>query len=610
MCGIIGYIGPKDNLELGMNSLKRLEYRGYDSAGMAIIEEGKISSERVAGKVNELREKLKERDSEGTPCLFHSRWATHGKPTKENAHPQFDCKREVAVVHNGIIENHKELKEMLEKEGHEFSSETDTETIAHLVEKFQGEGSSLEDAVRKTMELIRGAYGIAVISTKDPEKIVAARMSSPVIVSSNKEGGFVASDPAAIVEHSSKMIFLEDGELAVIKRGGVEVTDMAKRKKEKEEVRIDWDIKEAQKSGYPHFMIKEIMEQPETIENTLRGRIIKEDGDVKLGGLEQVREELKGVEKLTLLACGTSYYASMIGKFLIEEIAGIPTEVDLASEFRYRKRPYGRREAFAFISQSGETADTLKALEEVNNKGALSLGIVNVVGSSISRYTDAGIYNHAGPEIGVASTKAFTSQLAVLTLFSVFLGRQRNLSLNEGREILEKLESLPSKVREVLEKKDEIKEVAKKYGEYENFLFMGRRYNFPTALEGALKLKEISYIHAEGYSAAEMKHGAIALIDESFPAFAIALSDSMREKMVSNIEEIRARSGPVIILGTEGDEGIKEYGEDSILIPEVTEPLSPLLSVVPLQLFAYYVAVSKGFDPDKPRNLSKVVTVE
>ncbi len=610
MCGIIGYIGPKDNLELGMNSLKRLEYRGYDSAGMAIIEEGKISSERVTGKVNELKEKLKERDSEGTPCLFHSRWATHGKPTQENAHPQFDCKGEVAVVHNGIIENHKELKEVLKKEGHKFLSETDTETIAHLVEKFQGKGLSLEDAVRKTLELIKGAYGIAVISVKDPEKIVAARMSSPVIVSSNEEGGFVASDPAAIVEHSSKMVFLEDGELAVIKRDGVEVTDMEKKKREKEEVRIDWDIEEAQKSGYPHFMIKEIMEQPETIENTLRGRVIKEDGDVKLGGLEQVKEELKEVERLTLLACGTSYYASMIGKFLIEEIAGIPTEVDLASEFRYRKRPYEQREAFVFISQSGETADTLKALEEVNNKGALSLGIVNVVGSSISRYTDAGVYNHAGPEIGVASTKAFTSQLTVLTLLSVFLGRQRNLSLNEGKKILEDLESLPSKVREVLEKKNEIQGAAKKYGKYENFLFMGRRYNFPTALEGALKLKEISYIHAEGYSAAEMKHGAIALIDESFPAFAIALSDSMREKMISNIEEIRARSGPVVILGTEGDKEIKEYGEDSILIPEMIEPLSPLLSVVPLQLFAYYVAVSKGLDPDKPRNLSKVVTVE
>ncbi len=608
MCGIIGYIGHKDNLELGMEGLKRLEYRGYDSAGMAVIENGKIFSEKVAGEVQRLEESLRGKVSKGTPSLFHSRWATHGGPTAENAHPQFDCKKEIAVVHNGIIENYKELKEEMEKEGHHFTSQTDTEVIAHLIEKFY-EGT-LEEAVRKALMIIKGAYGLAVISTKDPEKIVAARMSSPVVVSSNEEGGFVASDPAAIVDYSSKMIFLKDGELAVIKKEGIEITDMQKRVKEKEEVEIDWRPEEAQKSGHPHFMIKEILEQPETIKNSLRGRIIAEEGRVKLGGLEDVEEKLKEMEKLTILACGTSYYASMVGKYLIEEISGIPVEVDLASEFRYRKRPYKENEFFLFVSQSGETTDTLKALEEVKRNNSLSLGMVNVVGSSISRETEAGIYNHAGPEIGVASTKAFTSQLAVFVLFSIFLGRQRELSKKEAKEILTELSKVPEIIEKVFEKKDSIKEIAQKYAGYDNFLFMGRRYNFPTALEGSLKLKEISYIHAEGYSAAEMKHGAIALIDNNFPALAISLKDSVYQKMISNMEEIRARKGPVLAIATEGDREIEKYAEDVIYIPPVKECLSPVLAVIPIQLFSYYVAVLKGFNPDKPRNLSKVVTVE
>lgn len=609
MCGITGYIGHKDNLELGIKSLKRLEYRGYDSAGVAIIENKKMFSKKISGKVDELKKALKDKKSEGTPVLFHSRWATHGKPTEENAHPHFCCNNEIAIVHNGIIENYKELKEKLEKEGHKFVSQTDSEVLAHLIEKFHSE-RNLEDATRKALQLVKGTYGLAVISLKDPEKIVATRMSSPVVVSVNKTGGFVSSDPAAIIEHSSKMIFLEDGEIAVIKRDEIEVTDMDKNVKEKEEVEIDWNLKEAQKSGHPHFMIKEILEQPETIMNSLRGRILKEEGKVKLGGLEQVEEELKEVKKITLLACGTSYYASMIGKYLIEEVSGIPVEVDLASEFRYRKRPYQKGEAFIFVSQSGETADTMKALEEVKNKGALSLGIVNVVGSSISRETDAGVYNHAGPEIGVASTKAFTSQLTIFVLLSVFLGRQRELSFKEGRELLEELENLPEVVRSLLSKRDHIKKIAKKYSSYNNFLYMGRKYNFPTALEGSLKLKEVSYIHAEGHSAGEMKHGTIALIDEDFPTFAISLKDSVYEKMLSNIEEIKARNGRVIALSTEGDEDIKKYVDDVIYIEKVSEFLSPILAVIPLQLFAYYVAIYKDLDPDKPRNLSKVVTVE
>ena len=607
MCGIIGYVGSKNNTELGIRALKRLEYRGYDSAGMAIIEDNGLESVKVSGKVDKLKEELKETDFKGTPTLFHSRWSTHGGPTKENAHPQFDCENEVAVVHNGIIENFTKIKQRLIKEGHEFTSETDTEVVAHLIEKFYDD--DLEDAVRKAINLLKGAYGLAVISTKEPDKIIAAKMSSPVVVSVNESGGFVSSDPAAIVEHSKNMIFLEDGEIAVVTEDGFQIKDKDQNVLEKEEVEIDWDLKEAQKSGYDHFMMKEMMEQPKSIKNSIRGRIT-DDGDVKLGGLDEISYELESLEKLTILACGTSYFASMIGKYLIEEISGISVEVDLASEFRYRKRPYEKKEGFLFVSQSGETADTLKALEEVKKRHLLTLGVVNVVGSSIARKTDGGIYNHAGPEIGVASTKAFTSQLSILTLLAVYLGRQRDLSKPEAGEILTELEELPKKVGSVLKEKERIKKKAENYKDYNHFLFMGRRYNYPTAMEGALKLKEISYIHAEGYSAAEMKHGPIALIDQNFPTFAVCLQSSVYDKMISNVEEIRARNGPVIVLASRGDENIENHSDDTIRIPKTTEPLSPILAVVPFQLFAYYMAVLKGFDPDKPRNLSKVVTVE
>ena len=607
MCGIIGYVGSKNNTELGIRALKRLEYRGYDSAGMAIIEDDGLESVKVSGKVDKLKEKLKETDFKGTPTLFHSRWSTHGGPTKENAHPQFDCKNEVAVVHNGIIENFTKIKQRLIEEGHEFTSETDTEVVAHLIEKFYD--GDLEDAVRKAINLLEGAYGLAVISTKEPDKIIAVKMSSPVVVSVNQSGGFVSSDPAAIVEHSKNMIFLEDGEIAVVTEEGFQIKDKDQNVLEKEGVEIDWNLKEAQKSGYEHFMMKEMMEQPKSIKNSIRGRIT-DDGDVKLGGLDEISHELESLEKLTILACGTSYFASMVGKYLIEEVSGVPVEVGLASEFRYRKRPYDKKEGFLFVSQSGETADTLKALEEVKKRHALTLGIVNVVGSSIARKTDGGIYNHAGPEIGVASTKAFTSQLSILTLLAVYLGRQRSLSKPEAEEILMELEELPEKVNSILKDRENIKKKAESYKNYEHLLFMGRRYNYPTAMEGALKLKEISYIHAEGYSAAEMKHGPIALIDEEFPTFAVCLQSSVYDKMISNVEEIRARKGPVIVLASEGDKNIENHSEDAIKIPKTKELLSPILAVVPFQLFAYYMAVLKGFDPDKPRNLSKVVTVE
>ncbi len=606
MCGIIGYVGKKDNTQLGISALKRLEYRGYDSAGMAIIEDDGMKDVRVSGKVDELKKKLEETDFKGTPCLFHSRWSTHGGPTAENAHPQFDCERKFAVVHNGIIENYKELKKNLIEEGHNFSSETDTEVIAHLIEKFYK--GNLEEAVRKTINLIKGAYGLAVISTEDPDKIVTAKMSSPVVVSINEAGGFVASDPAAIVKYSKNMVFLEDGEMAVVTEDDFEITDADNNILEKKEVEIDWDLEEAQKSGYDYFMLKEMIEQPESIRNSIRGRIT-DDGDVKLGGLDQIADRLKEIDKLTILACGTSYYASMIGKFIIEEVASLPVEVDLASEFRYRNRPYGEKEGFLFVSQSGETADTLKALEEVKRRGKLTVGIVNVVGSSIARKTDGGIYNHAGPEIGVASTKAFTSQLSVLTLLAVYLGNQRDLSIKDRIEILQELKRAPDKVEAVLKRRSELKELAERYLDYEHFLFMGRRYNYPVALEGALKLKEISYIHAEGYSAAEMKHGPIALIDEEFPTFAICPNDSVYDKMLSNVAEIQARKGPVAAIGTEGSEAAENV-DDFFGVPVICEPLSPILTTIPLQLFAYYTAVGKGLDPDKPRNLSKVVTVE
>lgn len=607
MCGIIGYTGPKESKSLGIEALKRLEYRGYDSAGMCTVTKNTIKDYKVAGKVDELEQKISDFNFDDNTVLFHSRWATHGKPTRKNAHPQFDCNKKFAVVHNGIIENYNELKKKL-SENHKFTSETDTEIIAHLIEDFYD--GNLEVAVLKALRMLEGAYGIAVVSSEEPEKIVAARMSSPVVVSVNESGGFVASDPAAIVEHSSKMTFLEDGEIATVTQNELEITDLENVKKEVNTVEIEWDIEEAKKSGYEHYMLKEMMEQPRSIKNTMRGRLIVEEGDVKLGGLEKVEDQLRHIEKLNILACGTSHYSALLGKYLIEEISGLDVEVGLASEYRYREKTQTSKEGYLFVSQSGETADTIKALEKANQSGALTLGIVNVVGSTIARKTDAGIYNHAGPEIGVASTKAFTSQLTVLTMLAVYLGRQRSLRQSEASKILQELERIPELVEQILKSRDSIKQKAKKYKDYQNFLYIGRKYNYPTALEGALKLKEISYIHAEGYSAAEMKHGPIALIDDKFPTLAICLKNSLYSKMISNIEEIKARDGPVIALGNENDENLEEIVDDMITVPNVIEQLSPIIAVIPLQLFSYYVSVFKGLNPDKPRNLSKVVTVE
>ncbi|HQB85102.1 MAG TPA: glutamine--fructose-6-phosphate transaminase (isomerizing) [Candidatus Pacearchaeota archaeon] len=608
MCGIIGYIGDNGALDIGMKGLKRLEYRGYDSAGLAISNGKEVSCIKVVGKVEELEKIVGDKDLVGSSIILHSRWATHGGITESNAHPHADCKGNIFVVHNGIIENYKQIREKLKLMGHKFVSETDTEVLPHLIEHFYN--GNLEEAVIKALKYIKGTYGLVVMAKYNPDRIVVARMFSPLVISVNEHGGFVASDPSAIISHSKRMIFLEDGEVAVIKKDDFIITDLERRIKDKKETELDWDIEEAQKSGYAHFMLKEIMEQSESVANSMRGRLIIEEGISKLGGIDSVKDKLKDIKKINILACGTSYYAGLIGEYLLEELAGIPTEVDFASEFRYRKFPTVENEAYLFISQSGETADSLAALKEVKKRKALSLGIVNVVGSSIARETDAGVYNHAGPEIGVASTKAFTSQVVVLALVALFLGRQRNLSLADGKTIAKEISKLPELINNTLKDISAIELLAKKYNSASNFLFIGRKYSYPVAMEGALKLKEISYIHSEGYSAGEMKHGPIALIEENFPTIAICPQDSVYEKTVSNIQEIKARNGKVIAITTQGNEEIKSLVDDIIYIPKVNEVLSPILSVIPVQIFAYYMAVSFGHNPDMPRNLAKSVTVE
>ncbi|MDO8577364.1 MAG: glutamine--fructose-6-phosphate transaminase (isomerizing) [Candidatus Wildermuthbacteria bacterium] len=607
MCGIIGYIGKEQATPLLMEGLKRESYRGYDSSGIVVFGEAPLCV-RAVGKLENLEQKITDIYPKGSIGLGHSRWATHGGVTEANAHPHADCKQNIFLVHNGIIENYQAIREKLKAKGHAFVSETDTEVLPHLIEHFfQG---NLEEAVRKALQYVKGSYGIAVIAKEDPGKIVAARVSSPLVFSVNGSGGFVASDPAALISHSNKMVFLDDEEIAVIRESTFEVFDLQRNIKEKEVTELEWTLEEAQKGGYEHFMLKEIMEQPESIGNSIRGRILTEEGRARLGGLARVEEPLRKVQRMNIIACGTSLNAGLVGEYMLEEYAGIPVDVDFASEFRYRKPIIDKDTASLFISQSGETADTLASLKEVKEKGGLALGIVNVVGSSIARETDAGVYNHAGPEIGVASTKAFTSQLAVLSLLTLLLGRQRQLSLVMGQRIAKEIARIPELVSQILSRASFIEVLAQTYKGLENFLYIGRKYNYPVALEGALKLKEISYVHAEGYGAGEMKHGPIALIDENFPTIAIVPSDSVYEKMISNIQEIKARNGKVIAIATEGNEDIKNIVDDVFYIPKTLEMLTPLLSVIPLQLFAYYMGVLRGHDVDKPRNLAKSVTVE
>ena len=614
MCGIVGYISKRTNsnsLKIGIEALKRLEYRGYDSAGVAFLNKNKnkIFCQKAVGRISELEKKLNNSNSHfsANPVILHTRWATTGKVSEKNAHPHCGCKRNIWLVHNGIIENYQSLKTELKEQGHRFTSETDTEVIAHLIEKFFK--GNLEQAVISALPYLKGTYGLAVISEQDPNKIVAVRVASPLLIGLGKNEYMIASDPAAVIAHTNKIIYLEDGEIAIVTPEDFFITK-GKEIRNKKPKNIGWKFEDAQKGKYKHFMLKEIMEQPQSLENALKGRLVISEGCAKLGGLEVIEQKLRKIERINIVACGTAYHSGLIGEYMIEEQSGIPVEVDLASEFRYREPILDKKTALIAISQSGETADTLGAVREAKRKGVLALGIINTVGSSLTRETDAGIYNHAGPEIGVASTKAFTSQLATLSLVALFLGRQRNLSLPSGKKIAEELSKIPQLAQKTLKNYHQIKRLAKKYQKYSNFSYMGRKYNYPSALEGALKLKEISYIHAEGYAAGEMKHGPIALVDKNFPTFAIVPSDSVYDKTLSNIEEIKVRKGPIIAVATRGDKKIKKIADDVIYIPKTLEMLNPILTAIPLQLFAYYVALLRKCDIDKPRNLAKSVTVE
>ncbi|MBL4889461.1 MAG: glutamine--fructose-6-phosphate transaminase (isomerizing) [Candidatus Lindowbacteria bacterium] len=609
MCGIFGYIGNKrDTASILVEGLKRLEYRGYDSSGVALVANGGLWIKKTTGKVRELESQID--DAPQTHIgISHTRWATHGSPTDLNAHPHVDESSRLAIVHNGIIENHSALRTLLEEEGHTFVSETDTEVLVHLIEKFHKE-SSLVDAVRKALSMVHGTYGLVVISADEPDQLVAARHGSPLVLGIKDGEYFIASDIAPIVPYSRDVVFFEDNELVVVTKDGYKTMTLDAEPVDKVVNSIDWDVEKIEKSGYPHFMLKEIFEQPETIANAMRGRILLKSGTARLQGLNLNLEALRNIKRVIILGCGTSWHAGLVGEYLIESLARIPVEVEYASEFRYRNPIIDEGTVVFLVSQSGETADTLAAMREAKEKGALTLGIVNVVGSSIARESSGGVYIHAGPEIGVASTKAFTAQVTALTLIAVLLGRQRNLSVSEGKKILRSLLSIPSKIKTILEKSDEIKKIADAYSDVETCLYLGRHINFPVALEGALKLKEISYIHAEGYPAAEMKHGPIALIDENMPVVVICLQDGAYEKVLSNIQEVRARSGKIIAVATEGNTEIHKNADHVISIPEVHPLLSPLLASIPLQLLAYHIAVNRKCDVDMPRNLAKSVTVE
>ncbi len=606
MCGIFGFTGKQNASPILLDGLSCLEYRGYDSAGIFMPQNG-VS--KAAGPVQNLKDKLSNQ-LVGTSGIAHLRWATHGEPTELNAHPHSDCSGDIWLVHNGIIENYKAIKNMLADAGHSFVSATDTEVLAHLIEHYLKESGNFETAVLSALNQVRGTYGIAVMNKQEPEKIIAARMGAPVVLGLGTDENFIASDPSPILRHTKNVIYLRDGEVAVITPSSHRVFSLDNQHIEASVETLEWDAEQIKKDGFESFMLKEIMEAPEVIKNSMRGRLLTKLGSVKLGGIEAVTEKLRNINRIIIVGCGTAYYAGLTGEYMFEECAGIPTEVEVGSEFRYRRPIIDAKTMLLAISQSGETADTLEAIREAKRKGALTIGIVNAVGSTIARETDAGIYNHAGPEIGVASTKAFISQLTVLALLTLFLGRQRNMTLSAGKAIAEELARLPEKIKTILTQGEKIQELAKRYTTVRDFLYIGRKYNYSIAFEGALKLKEVSYIHAEGYGAGEMKHGPLAMIDEHFPTIAIVPQDSVYEKVISNIQEIKARKGPVIAIATLGDEEIGQLADDIIFVPKTIEMLEPILTTIPLQLFAYYMARERGFDVDKPRNLAKSVTVE
>jgi glucosamine--fructose-6-phosphate aminotransferase (isomerizing) len=609
MCGIVGYIGARETAKVLIDGLRRLEYRGYDSAGIAVFHKGKIEIRRKVGKLTKLEEIIEKETFDGKVGIGHTRWATHGRPSDENAHPHKAGK--VTVVHNGIIENYLPLKEFLKKKGHVFSSETDTEIVAHLVDEFIQEGHSFLDAVKITMDKIKGSYALGILYEGDETSLIGARNEAPLVIGLGEDEYFIASDIPPILSYTRNFIFMEDGEVALLSPKGVKVYGAEGKEISKEPKRVDWNPLMAEKGGYKHFMLKEIFEQPRAVTDTIRGRLSKERED---GILEEIHLDpsiLKAIQRICLIACGTSYHAALVGKFLIEGFCRIPVEADIGSEFRYRNPILGKNELLIAISQSGETADTLAALREGKRRGATTLAICNVVESSLARDSDYVIYTHAGPEIGVASTKTFVTQLVILFLLSVRIGRELGcLSAKEGNALIEDLVKIPHRMEETLKSSDQVAQIAKKYIYAKDFLYLGRGINYPIALEGALKLKEISYVHAEGYPAGEMKHGPIALIDREMPVVALATKNEVYDKVLSNIEEVKAREGKVIALASQSDQGIVKKADDVLFIPDTHPSLAPILLTIPLQLLAYYMADFKGTDVDQPRNLAKSVTVE
>ena len=618
MCGIIGYLGKKAASPVLLEALRRLEYRGYDSAGVAILNDAALIVRKKKGKIDEgVAREVQANPAPGDIGIGHTRWATHGPPCDENSHPHLDQSGKIAVVHNGVIENYDQLKQRLIKAGHTFHSSTDTEVLAHLIgehydkrSKQKTETNPLTQAVCDALREVIGTYGVAVICTEQPDVMVGARRGSPLIIGIGDGENFLTSDANAIVAHTRQVVFLNDYDVATLTRDRFDVINLGTDTAKVQISQLEFQAEDSQRGEYAHFMLKEIFEQPRTVENASRGRIDHEGSTARFGGLNMSSAELRSIDRIVIAASGTSWHAALIGEYLIEEFAHLPVEVEFAHEFCYRNAPLEKNTVLLVLSQSGETADTLMALREAKRRGHKALAIVNVVGSTIARESDGGIYMHAGPEIGVASTKAFISTLTILTLLGVHLGRMRMLSAGRASEILKALEAAPKQIESLLKQNDAIKKLAVKYAQAEDFFFLSRGYTFPAALEGALKLKEISYIHAEGYSAAEMKHGPIALIDEKTPTVFLVPQDSMYEKTMANLAMIRARKGPVIAVATEGDEAIKKVADDVIYVPKTIEPLYPLLMSVPLQLFAYHIAVARGCDVDKPRNLAKSVTVQ
>ena len=612
MCGIVAYVGPKQAYPILIKGLRRLEYRGYDSAGICMLNDV-LNIYKCRGKVADLEEFVKDKHLTGTIGMAHTRWATHGEPNVVNAHPHFSENKSVAIIHNGIIENYASLRSELINRGYHFSSDTDTEVLVHLIEDILiHEKVPLEEAVRIALNQVIGAYAIVVLSKKSPDKIIAARKGSPLVVGIGKEEFFVASDATPIIEYTNNVVFLNDGEIAIIKRNKMLRIKTVGNKEETPYIqKLELSLSAIEKGGYDHFMLKEIFEQPRSIRDSMRGRLHMDQGLVTLGGIRDYEQKLLNAKRIIISACGTSWHAGLVGEYMLEDLARIPVEVEYSSEFRYRNPVLSEDDVVIVISQSGETADTLAAIELAKAKGATVLGICNVVGSSIARATDGGVYTHAGPEIGVASTKAFTAQVAVLTLLALLLAQRKGtIPVSRFRTILGELNNIPVKVEQVLKLNNQVKEIANLYKDVTNSLYLGRGYNFPVALEGALKLKEISYIHAEGYPAAEMKHGPIALIDEQMPVIVIATRKGSYEKVISNIQEVKARKGKIIAIINEGDVAVKKLADQYIEIPETEEMLVPMLATVPLQLLSYYIAVIRGCNVDQPRNLAKSVTVE